>query len=210
MATLATKVFHRRLPAAQPTGVPLATLPGQERYQPLTLADIQAKQCTGCHKSVDSRTGLWFEIEGKTFCQECAQQKARQTGAVLAIGPISAKSFTPAALHLWRSKPTTLRPKSVSTGGLTHLTGYAVYVRGQATGLSLMPEVKTDQGQVRLDRSRWYVNYDRAGKPIAGPFNSRKSAQRMAGLLANIDWQRPPSEIRQSEIEMVKTMSRHF
>ena len=145
-----------------------------------------------------------------TFCQECAEQKARQTSAVLTAGPISAKSFTPAALPQWRSKPTTLQPQPISTGGLSHLTGYAVHVRGRPTGLSLVPEVKTNQGQIKLDRSRWYVNYDRAGKPIAGPFNSRKSAQQMAGLLANIDWQRPPSEIRQGEIDTVKAMSRQI
>ena len=206
--TLVARTFFRKSPAPQPTGVPLATLPGQERYQPLSPNDIRGEQCAGCQKPADNRSGGWFEIEGAILCPDCARQKARQTGAALTSGVISAPSFTPTPLPQWRPKSTTLQPQSITTGGLTHLTGYAVHVRGQATGLSLMPEVKTEQGQAQLDRSRWYVNYDQAGKPIAGPFNSRQAAQRMAGLLANINWQRPPTQISQTEVEAVKAMSR--
>ena len=83
--------------------------------------------------------------------------------------------------------------------------------RGQDTGLSLTPEVKVEAGgQVRINRDRWFVNYNQAGKAIAGPFESVKQAQGMASLLANLNWTRRVEEIPEQDVKTAAELARWY
>jgi hypothetical protein len=121
---------------------------------------------------------------------------------------LSPNSLRPKA---YLPRRTTLEPKSITVGPLDNLAGYAVLARGQDTGLSLTPEVKVEAGgQVRINRARWFVNYNQAGTAIAGPFESVKQAQGMASLLANLDWNRHVEEIPEEDVRTASAMGREY
>ncbi|MBE7556715.1 MAG: hypothetical protein HS126_37165 [Anaerolineales bacterium] len=61
---------------------------------------------------------------------------------------------------------------------MENVEGYAVWTGQKDTGLTLVPEVKLEaSGQAQVNKSRWFVNYDRAGKPVAGPYRSVSEAR---------------------------------
>lgn len=204
--------------ATKTTSAPPARLPilsGPERVEPIPPNELSGQSCAQCQNSPQHRPGPWYRLQGQTYCQDCAQDQARQAGVNLMPPPamaastiISPNSFRPKA---YLSRRTTLKPKSIKVGLIDNLEGYAVLVKGQDTGLSLTPEVKVEAGgQVRINKARWFVNYDQAGKAIAGPFESVKQAQDMASLLANIDWTRSVEEVPQEDVKTAAEISRIY
>jgi hypothetical protein len=205
-------------PATKITAAPPARLPilsGPEQVEPIPPNELSGQPCAQCQNSPQHRPGPWYRLQGQIYCQDCAQDKARQAGvslvpplAIAASTILSPKSFRPKA---YLPRRTTLKSKSITVGPLDNLEGYAVLARGQDTGLSLTPEVKVeDGGQVRINKARWFVNYDQAGKAIAGPFESVKQAQGMASLLANIDWNRRVEEIPEQDIKIAAELARIY
>jgi hypothetical protein len=82
-----------------------------------------------------------------------------------------------------------LKRRTVKAGPVDNVAGYAVWTGQKDTGLTLAPEVKmAANGQVKINKSRWFVNFDQVSKPIAGPYESVRQARAMATLLAHLDW----------------------
>ena len=201
----------------------LPILSGPERVEPIPPNELRGQPCAQCQNSPQHRPGPWYRLQGQThstgsgqaYCQDCAQDKARQAGVSLLPPParaastiISPNSFRPKA---YLPRRTTLKPKSIKIGSIDNLEGYAVLARGQETGLSLTPEVKVEAGgQVRINKGRWFVNYDQAGKAIAGPFESIKQAQGMASLLANLNWNCRVEEIPEEDVRTASAMGREY
>lgn len=204
--------------AAKTTLAPPARLPilsGPERVEPIPLNELREQPCAQCRNSSQYKPGPWYRLQGQTYCQDCAQDKARQAGVSLVPPPATAAStiLSPKSFHpkAYLPKRTTLEPKSIKVGPLDNLEGYAVLARGQKTGLSLTPEVRVEAGgQVRINKGRWFVNYDQAGKAIAGPFESVKQAQGMASLLANLNWNRHVEEIPEEDVRIASAMGREY
>jgi hypothetical protein len=65
-------------------------------------------------------------------------------------------------------------------------------------------------GQARVNKARWFVNYDRANKLLSGPYSSVREAQAAASLLAPFGWNRPVEDFSDSEISsVVQTVNRY-
>jgi hypothetical protein len=106
---------------------------------------------------------------------------------------------------------TTLKPRLIKVGPVDNVAGYAVWTGQKDTGLTLVPEVKlAANGQVKIDKSRWFVNYDRAAKPIAGPFQSVREARGMAAFLAHFDWTRAVEDFEDDEIRQTLQMTKEY
>jgi hypothetical protein len=99
----------------------------------------------------------------------------------------------------------------VKVGPVENVEGYAVWTGQKDTGLTLVPEIKLEaSGQAQVNKSRWFVNYDRAGKPVAGPYRSVSEARGMASLLAHFDWTRGVENFEDEEIRAVTRMAREY
>jgi ATP-dependent protease HslVU (ClpYQ) peptidase subunit len=96
-------------------------------------------------------------------------------------------------------------------GPLENVEGYAVWTGQRDSGLTLIPEVKiAGDGQARINKSRWFVNYDRAGKPVAGPSTSVSEARKMASLLANFDWTKGVENFSDDEIRATVRLAKEY
>lgn len=99
----------------------------------------------------------------------------------------------------------------IKVGPLENVEGYAVWTGKRDTGLTLVPEVRlAADGQAQVNKSHWYVNYDRAGKLVAGPYSSVSEARGMASLLTNLDWTRPVEQFADEEIRIVTRVTREY
>jgi hypothetical protein len=189
----------RRRPAPAPTSPPVVPppLPGQERIEPLPPDRRRGQSCADCH--AQSKPGLWYEVRGRAYCQDCAPGAAKTAGVTLTTpAPVFSKTAIP---HLPPGKRVNLKPKLVPVGPL-NLEGYAVLAEGQETGLSLVPEFKVvEGGELKVNRARWFVHYDRAGRAIAGPFESVNQAKGMAALMAHLDWTQAVENFSDEDIQ---------
>lgn len=192
--------------AAGPIQVkPLATA---ERIEPTPANKLPGQQCARC-KALAQGKGAWYKLGGRFYCQACASSQASQTGVSL-VRPAAARRET-AVQFPQTSQRTTLRPRLVKIGPLENVEGYAVWVGKKETGLTLVPEVKlAASGQAQINKSRWFVNYDRAGKPVAGPFHSVGEARGMASLLAHFDWTKGVEHFTNDEIRAVTRLARAY
>jgi hypothetical protein len=95
-----------------------------------------------------------------------------------------------------------------AVGAVENIQGYSVRCLGRETGLSLVPEVTLREGQIKVNSSRWFIIYERAGEPVGGPFANVKQAQAMASLLANFDWTRAPGQFTPAEVQQAVAMAR--
>jgi hypothetical protein len=210
---LSRYVSHRRKPAspslARPTGPtqvkPLATA---ERIEPVPADRLSGQQCARCKAPAQGK-GAWYKLGGRLYCQACASSQASQTGVSL-VRPAVAGLET-AVQFPQTGRRTTLKPRLVQVGPLENLEGYAVWVEKKETGLTLVPEVKlAASGQAQINKSRWFVNYDRAGKPVAGPFRSVGEARGMASLLTHFDWTKGVESFTDDEIRAVTRLARAY
>ncbi len=197
----------------QPSG-PLPTLSGLERINPLQPDELRGRQCAQCQSAPQRKSGLWYRIEGKTYCRDCAPAKAKLAGASLTAPTVSRPDIDFGELHQSTFKPkrTTLKRKIVRTDVVDNLEGYAVLAGGKETGLSLVPNVTVSQkeGRVTVDKKHLLVHYDQANRAVAGPFKGVNQAQGMASLLVRFDWTRPPDEFTAEELDLIKAMSKNY
>lgn len=151
---------------------------------------------------------MWYNLGGRVYCQDCAQGQAGQAGVSLArpAGPKGEAALKYPQAGRW----TTLKPRLVKVGPVENLEGYAVWAGKKDTGLTLVPEVKVEGGQVRVNKTRWFVNYDRAGKPVAGPYESVSEARGMASLLAQLDWAKSVENFGDQEIRQAAQAIRSY
>jgi hypothetical protein len=177
------------------------TLSSLDRVEPIPTERLAGRRCANCRASSQDKRGWWYDLRGQAYCQDCAPDQAGKVGVSLAL-PTSAKS-APALPKYQEGRRIQLKPTLLSVGPLDHLEGYVVTAGGKETGLTITPEFKTEAGRVRVNQARWYVNYQRAGKPVAGPYSSLNEARSMAGLLAQFEWNRPVEDFSDNEIRAV-------
>ncbi len=189
----------------------LQTLMSPGRVNPLRAEDAAGRTCARCGAAGSTQKGHWYLIDGQPTCQDCAPAQAQRHGVTLSADAPDEPPLQLSALAAWwPRRPTTLQPVTVASGGVSGLAGYAVLTGGKPSGLSLMPEVRTDQEQLRVDERRWFVNYDRASKALAGPFSSREQAQTAASLLCNFNWNRDVADFSAEEVAGVKALLIEF
>lgn len=184
----------------------LPVLRGIEQVKPIPANQLTG-QCAQCGNSVrESPNGAWYRLNKGQYCPHCAPDRAKAENIVLLPATTEAASgdrplrYTP--------RLTTLQAKSVSVGAVENIQGYSVRCLGRDTGLSLVPEVTMREGQAKVNSSRWFIIYERAGEPIGGPFANVKQAQTMASLLANFDWTRAPGQFTPAEVQQAAAMAR--
>ncbi len=185
---------------------PLPVLPGIEQVRPISVDKLVGK-CTQCgNPARESPGGNWYQIKASQYCPNCVQDKAKaENVALLPTGSASSDTVRPTR---YTPRMTTLRPKLVSVGSVKNIQGHSVRCLGRDTGLSLVPDVTMQAGQVKVDSSKWFITYDKAGETVGGPFANIKQAQAMASLLANFDWTRSPSQFTPAEVQQAGAMAR--
>jgi hypothetical protein len=190
----------KKPPSNQRGSVP--TLAGQLQLDPIPADQLKDQQCSNCRSMAQDKRGLWYAIRGSTYCPDCAPAAAHQGGFSLGVRSASMKSgvvFNPDGTP---SVAVKLKPGRVKVG-VAQVEGYTVLRARdrQETGLTITPAVKIDgNGQVRLNKASWFVNYDRVGQPVGGPFQSLPEAQGLAAELARFDWNRAIEEFSDEDI----------
>lgn len=187
------------------------TLPGQERIETIPPDKLSGRHCAKCRAEAGSKHGAWYSIQGQNYCQDCAQEKARKVGANLVPPSGEAVTMTLPKFST-KGRRVTLKPTWINAGGLKNLDGYEVFLTdGTRTGLTLMPEVKIDEnGVVTINKTRWFVNYDRAGRAIGGPYESLNQARSMASMMAQFNWMRSIEEFSNEELEAITRAANSF
>lgn len=173
-------------------------LRGTERVEPTPRDQLLADtRCAGCTASPQAKQGLWYNICGKSYCQDCAPGAASKTGASLRVPEIPTNSST-ATMPTFKAAPAynvSLKPQAIKLGPLESIEGYAVTANGKEIGLTVTPAYRVDEkGAARVDKTRWFINYAKAGKAMAGPYSSVNEARRMAALLSGFDWNQSPEQ----------------
>jgi hypothetical protein len=189
----------------------IKALPGQERIEPIPPHKLSGRHCAKCRAEAGSKQGAWYSLQGQNYCQDCAQEKARKAGANLV--PPSAEAVTMRLPKFsTKGRRVTLKPAWINAGGLKNLDGYEVFLSdGTRTGLTLTPEVKVDEnGSVTINKTRWFVNYDRAGRAIGGPYESLSQARSMALIMAQFNWLRSIEEFSNEELEAITRAANAF
>ena len=190
----------------------IQVLAGQERVEPLAPASLAARRCAGCQAAAERKLGLWYNIGGQPYCQDCAPGRAKKAGVSLAVpAPTSPLSSGPGR-QLPVGRRVRLKPGWVSVGAIKNLDGYSVALsNGRPTGLTISPGFKVEgDGQVTITKDRWFVNYDLAGKPLAGPYDSLNQAKGMAALLAALDWNRPMQDFAVEEVRLITALENSY
>jgi hypothetical protein len=180
----------------------ISTLAGQLELYPIPAGQLNDQQCSSCRSTAQDKRGLWYAIRGSTYCQDCAPAAAHQGGFSLGVRPASMKSGVAFNMDDPASVAVKLRPGRVRVG-VTQLEGYTVLRARdrQETGLTITPAFKIDgNGQVQLNKKSWFVNYDRIGQSVGGPFRTRQEAEGLASELARFDWNRAIEEFSDEEI----------
>ena len=192
----------------------LKTLVGQERVEPVSVDKLIGDACFKCKVRPRHKSGAWYRLQSQIYCQDCARDKAREIGATLvasvttAVPPPTIASI-PSAQSTSRpgryKRKVNLKPTWVSLGAIKNVEGYEVILPGGTkTGLTISPEVKLEgDGRLNINKLRWFVNYERAGRSIGGPYESLNQAKGMASLMAQFDWNRPPESFTKKEAEAI-------
>lgn len=190
----------KKSPSNQSGSVP--TLTGQLHLDPIPAGQLNDQQCSGCRTTARDKRGLWYAIRGSTYCQDCASTAAREGGFSLGVRSASIKSGVVFNPDDTPSVAIKLKPGRVRVG-VAQVEGYTV-LRARdrrETGLTITSAVKIDgNGQVQVNKNSWFVNYDRVGQPVGGPFRTRQEAEGLASELARLDWNRAIEEFSDEEI----------
>lgn len=200
----------KKSPSNQSRSVP--TLTGQFQLDPIPAGQLNDQQCSGCRSTAQDKRGLWYAIRGSTYCQDCAPTAAREGGFSLGVRSASMKSGVVFNPDNTPSVAVKLRPGRVRVG-VAQVEGYTVLRARdrQETGLTITPAFKIDgNGQVQVNKNSWFVNYDRVGQPVGGPFRTRQEAEGLASELARLDWNRPVEQFDVSEIRYAVSIVRQF
>ena len=65
-------------------------------------------------------------------------------------------------------------------------------------------------GQVKINKSHWFVHYNRASQPVAGPYESVRQARGMASLLAHFDWTKNVEDFSEGEIREISYLTQSY
>jgi flagellar biosynthesis/type III secretory pathway protein FliH len=171
------------------------------------------EKCAGCGSSPRSKPGAWYVIDGKPHCQDCAPGVARQSKqrlqapaaprpAATSLATSSSRALVPAGtssrpavagalpavpLSPESRVPTTLQRRRATLAmlqeggntGSVETDVYAVLTRsGAETGLGL----------AQLGDNAWTITHLATGMKVAGSYRTQVEAQKLAEILAQLDW----------------------
>lgn len=190
----------------------IQVLAGQERVEPLAAGHLVGRRCAGCQAAAERKSGLWYNIGGQSYCQDCAPGRAKNAGVSLAVPAPSTSPSSGPGRQLPVGRRIRLKPGWVNLGAIKNLDGYSVVLSNERpTGLTISPGFKVEgDGQVTIIKDRWFVNYDLAGKPLAGPYDSLNQAKGMAALLAALDWNRPMQDFAAEEVRLITALENSY
>jgi hypothetical protein len=210
-------LFRRYFFPGQPTSPPLArptepegvkSLAAPERIEPTPTDRLVGQRCAQCRRPAQGK-GSWYNLNGRLYCQACALGQAEKARVQL-VRPATAKPGTNLK-YPQTGRRTSLKPRIVQVGPVDNVAGYAVWTGQKDTGLTLAPEVKmAANGQAKINKSRWFVNYDQVSKPIAGPYESVRQAGAMAALLAHLDWTKNVEDFSEGEIRQISHLTQDY
>jgi hypothetical protein len=197
----------------------VATLPARVTVMATETGKLTGV-CATCGSSPGDKPGMWYVLDDKPHCQDCAPRAARAAAVTLGVP----SSSSPAA-DLPLAEPDNFIPGrrvevSLVQGrvrvrvvadddpvGQWHFHDHAYLVLGgdgQPTGLAITPTVEVlrdssgdpvrgERGQVmtKSNNYTWYLTHVGSGTALAGPFKSVAQAQGLASILAQLDWNRP-------------------
>lgn len=203
-----TQSISRLIPQSE--SPKLQTLPGLRKITPILPEQLAGQHCGTCGLNPDSKVGPWYIIRRQAYCHECAREEAQKEGMELVSPASSVPSTMGTSVSHWANpmgRRVRLQPGWVNTGVVKNVHGYIVLDghSGKPTGLVIAPEVKTDSnGQPNVNTTRWYVNYNRINKALAGPYESLNQAKVISSILANFDWNRPMEEFSKEEVQTIQ------
>jgi hypothetical protein len=99
-------------------------LPARAKIEPVPQRSLEDERCAGCRAPAADKGGLWYRVNGRAYCQDCAPDQARKTGAdlvlpgpaafspIFSIGEGAGKTLSPAA-----KSPVAKSPSAKSPGG---------------------------------------------------------------------------------------------
>jgi hypothetical protein len=208
------------------TSQAIPALPGRKRVAPPPPDALAGKICANCQATPQGKPGVWYVIEEKAYCQDCAPHAASEADVdlttpsgpsppsvswtgTLAVGSMeTSKQTAPQAIlaaadsrrvHLHEA------PVEVKTSsGRARIARGAYFVTtraGTGTGLAITPVLKKDdRGDLVTDTGRWAVTHVKSGMAMAGPYTSIDEARLLASVLAEIDWGREPDALSRREL----------
>jgi len=212
----------------------LPSLSARAQVPPAQPTALKDKTCANCGALPAAKPGMWYVIDDKAHCQDCAPRAAQAAGVDLVVprqSPPSTSSSSARGMNLqaitqslprWfaeaaRSVRLEMRPVEVQTArGWVRLTSdaYFVYKRdgSSGTGLAITPQVLYDSaGNVTTNTRQWYVTHMNSGKVVDGPFNSLDEAHGLAGALAAFtDWRRSDDRFSQAEIRETRQIIQDY
>jgi hypothetical protein len=63
---------------------------------------------------------------------------------------------------------------------------------------------------VQLNKNSWFVNYNRVGQPVGGPFRTGQEAEGLASELARFDWNRTIEEFSDEETRALVRLANNY
>jgi hypothetical protein len=214
------------------TGLDLVTsqaipaLPARQRVAPAAPDALAGKTCANCQATPQGKPGVWYVIEEKAYCQDCAPHAASEADLDLTTPsgpspPSISLTSTPAVGSAEPNRPTAPQailaaadsrrvhlqeaPVEVKTAsGRARIARGAYLVTthaGTGTGLAITPVLKKDaRGDLVTDPGQWVITHLKSGMAMAGPYSSIDEARRLASVLADIDWRREANMVSRREL----------
>jgi hypothetical protein len=215
---------------------PVPQLPARQSVTPLSRPPL-SERCAGCQAT--GKPGLWYRLNDKLYCQDCAPGAARQAdldllapkpdiplkrigldGAKSAGVTAAAKAVEPLSLdkrvetRLERSRMRVLMPGDTNGRPVPLVTnnGYVVLrANGRDTGLAITPVPKADpSGDVTEDINQWAVTHVDTGVMLAYPYATPREAQLLAGIMAQEDWTAPVEEMKPGQLKQIRQTIKKF
>ncbi len=190
-------------------------LPARTKIKP--TPPLKGERCTGCRTPSQTKPGLWYRVNNRPYCQDCAPDAARKADVDLVLPAAkparrektAPNSITPASgrrpfgssaepypperkvdSQLLQSRIRVRRPD-----GRSHIVENSLAVlrrNGLDTGLAISPAIQPNgRGGLREDTSRWFVTHVQTGLELAGPYAHPAEAQMLASVMAQADWTQP-------------------
>jgi len=211
-------------------------LPTRQSIWPLSRPS--GERCDQCHAV--GKPGLWYRINDRVYCQDCAPAAAQQADVDLAVpkpdvpakpaglrgtksaGAISANGKTAQPLspekrvetRLEQSRMRVLVPRDKKDGGPVQavIDGYVVLrTNGRDTGLAITPVMRiTGTGELTENNNQWGVTHVSTGVTLADPYAGPQEAQMLAGILAQEDWTIPVEEMKPGQFKSVIETIKRF
>lgn len=211
-------------------------LPARQSVAPLSRSPLN-EGCDQC--GATGKPGLWYRLNNKLYCQDCAPNAARQSDVDLTVprpdipvkrigvsgaksASINRKTATPLSperrveTRLERSKMRVLVPRDSKNGDPNPvpvvIDGYVVLrANGRDTGLAITPVLKVNEANdVTEDINHWAVTHVDTGVMLAYPYASPQEAQVLAGIMAQEDWTVPVEEMKPGQLKQVRATIKKF